>query len=242
MVGSPLGGRGFESFSEDPVLSGLLAAAIITGVQSEDVIAVPKHFVCNDQEDHRRGLETIVTGRALREIYLKPFEIALAKCKPDALMTAYNKVNGTPCSQSPELLNKILREEWGFRGTTISDWFGTYSTVEAVISGLDLEMPGPTLWRGRLLEAALSSMTLSMDVIDERVRHVLQLIQKASKCHVSAEERELNTPDDQKLLRQLAVESIVLLKNADNVLPWSKVDSVGVIGVHAKTAAFCGGK
>ncbi|KAH8807690.1 beta-glucosidase-related glycosidase [Xylogone sp. PMI_703] len=237
---SPLSGRGFESFAEDPVLSGELAAAIITGVESEGVSAVPKHFVCNDQEDHRRGLETIVTDRALREIYLKPFQIALAQGKYGAIMTAYNKVNGIPCSQNSDLL-KVLREEWGFKGATISDWYGTYSTAEAAKAGLDLEMPGPTLWRGKLLEAAISSMTLSVDTIDERVRNVLRLMRKASKCKVSEEESVRNTPEDQKLLRRLSVESIVLLKNADAVLPWSMVDSIGVIGVHAKAAAYCGG-
>jgi beta-glucosidase len=100
----------------------MLAAAIIKAVQSEGVVAVPKHFVCNDQEEHRRGLETIVTGRALREIYLKPFQLALAHGKPGAIMTAYNKLNGEHCSQSPGLLQGILRNEWGFKGTTISDW------------------------------------------------------------------------------------------------------------------------
>ena len=127
-IGSPLGGRGFESFSEDPHLSGMLAAAIIQGVQSEGVVATPKHFVCNDQEEHRRGLETIVTDRALREIYLKPFQLALAQSNPHAIMTAYNKLNGKLCSQSPELLQRILREEWGFEGATISDWYNHASS------------------------------------------------------------------------------------------------------------------
>lgn len=122
LLGSPLGGRGFESFAEDPHLSGMLAAAVIRGAQDQGIIAVPKHFVCNDQEDHRRGLETIVTDRALREIYLKPFQLALAHGNPHAIMTAYNKVNGTPCSQHPGLLQGILRGEWGFQGATISDW------------------------------------------------------------------------------------------------------------------------
>lgn len=109
----------------------MLAAAIIQGVQSERVVATPKHFVCNDQEDRRRGLETIVTDRALREIYLKPFQLALAHSKPHAIMTAYNKLNGVLCSQSPELLQKTLREEWGFEGATISDWYDTVSNSAA---------------------------------------------------------------------------------------------------------------
>lgn len=101
----------------------MLAAAIIQGVQSEGVVATPKHLVCNDQENRRRGLETMITSRALREIYLKPFQLALVHGNPHAIMTAYNKLNGELCSQSPVLLQKILKEEWGFQGATISDWY-----------------------------------------------------------------------------------------------------------------------
>ncbi|CAI7596254.1 unnamed protein product [Penicillium pancosmium] len=238
---SPLGGRGFESFAEDPHLSGMLAAAIIQGVQSEKVIATPKHFVCNDQEDHRRGLETIVTDRALREIYLKPFQLALAHSNPHAIMTAYNKLNGKLCSQSPELLQKTLREEWGFEGATISDWYGTYSTSESMAAGLDIEMPGPPQWRGRLLSAAVSAMALPMHTVDARVRSVLQLVKRASECEVSEEEIIRNTPEDRSILRRLASESIVLLKNEDTVLPWAEIESVGVVGVHSKAATYCGG-
>ncbi|KAJ5953684.1 hypothetical protein N7454_000580 [Penicillium verhagenii] len=237
----PLGGRGFESFAEDPHLSGMLAAAIIRGVQSEGVVATPKHFVCNDQEDRRRGLETIVTDRALREIYLKPFQLALAHGNPHAIMTAYNKLNGKLCSQSPELLQKILREEWGFEGATISDWYGTYSTSESVAAGLDIEMPGPPQWRGRLLSAAVSAMALPMHTVDARVRSVLQLVKRASECEVSEEESKRDTPEDRSILRRLASESIVLLKNEDTVLPWAKIQSVGVVGVHSKAATYCGG-
>jgi beta-glucosidase len=119
--------------------------------------------------------------------------------------------------------------------------FGTYSTTEAVTSGLDLEMPGATRWRGGLLAAAISAMALSMNTLDLRVRSVLQLVQQASKCDVSQEESIQDTPEDRKILRRLASESIVLLKNTDTVLPWRAVESVGVIGTHAKSAAYCGG-
>lgn len=119
---SPLGGRGFESYSEDPFLSGMLASNIIRGVQSKGPLATLKHFVANDQEEDRKKVDSIVSQRALREIYLLPFQLALKYGKPAAIMTAYNKLNGTHCSENRELLDGILRTEWGFDGLVISDW------------------------------------------------------------------------------------------------------------------------
>lgn len=118
----PLGGRGFESFSEDPVLSGLLAGYYTRGVQRENVAATLKHFVCNDMEDERMGVNVLVTDRALREIYLLPFMLAISIGRPRAVMTAYNKVNGTHVSESRELLQRVLRDEWKFDGLVMSDW------------------------------------------------------------------------------------------------------------------------
>lgn len=118
----PLGGRGFESFSEDPVLSGLLAASYCLGVQSENVIPTPKHLVCNDQEHERVAVSALVTERALREIYLFPFQLAITGANPGALMTSYNKVNGCHASESPDLLQGIVRKEWGYHGLIMSDW------------------------------------------------------------------------------------------------------------------------
>jgi beta-glucosidase len=120
---SPLGGRGFESFAEDPLLSGLLAAAFCNGLQDEGSVATLKHFVCNDLEDQRKAVNIVVSDRALREIYLMPFMLAIRDSKPGAVMTAYNKLNGTHCSENSRLLNDILRKEWGFDGTIISDWY-----------------------------------------------------------------------------------------------------------------------
>lgn len=122
MQRSPLGGRGFESFSEDPVLAGNMSAATINGIQSTGVAATLKHFVCNDQEHERQSVDSIVSERALREIYLMPFQIAERDAKPLAYMTAYNKVNGVHASESAELINSILRKEWGFDGLVMSDW------------------------------------------------------------------------------------------------------------------------
>jgi beta-glucosidase len=122
MQRSPLGGRGFESFSEDPVLSGNCAAAVVSGIQQTEVVATIKHFVANDQEHQRMAVDAIVTERALREIYLLPFQIAVRDSSPGAFMTSYNKVNGTHVSENTEFLQGILRGEWGWDGTVISDW------------------------------------------------------------------------------------------------------------------------
>tara|TARA_R110002060_G_scaffold29526_4_gene39926 strand:+ start:282 stop:842 length:561 start_codon:yes stop_codon:yes gene_type:complete len=119
---SPLGGRGFESFSEDPVLSGSLAAAYITGIQEQGVVAALKHFVCNDLEDQRRAVNVIVSERALREIYLMPFMLAIRDGRPGAIMTAYNKVNGIHCSENQHLIQNVLRDDWGWKGLVMSDW------------------------------------------------------------------------------------------------------------------------
>lgn len=118
----PLGGRGFESFSEDPVLSGSLASSYCRGVKRENIIPTPKHLVCNDQEHERVAVSAIVTERALREIYLLPFQLAIAGAQPGALMTSYNKVNGIHASESPDLMEDIVRKEWGYKGLVVSDW------------------------------------------------------------------------------------------------------------------------
>jgi beta-glucosidase len=119
---SPLGGRGFESYSEDPTLSGALAASVVNGVQSKGVAAAMKHFVCNDQEDERQAVSAVVSERALREIYLRPFQIAIRDASPWSLMTAYNRVNGVHCSEDRRLLQDVLRGEWGWEGMVMSDW------------------------------------------------------------------------------------------------------------------------
>lgn len=123
MQRGPLGGRGFESFSEDPVLAGLGAAALIKGIQEENIVATLKHFVCNDQEHERNKVDSILTERALREIYLMPFQLAIREAKPKAIMTSYNKVNGIHAAEDPKLLRDILREEWGWKGMIMSDWY-----------------------------------------------------------------------------------------------------------------------
>lgn len=144
MQRAPLGGRGFESFAEDPHLSGILAKSIILGCESKGVISTVKHFVGNDQEHERRAVDVLVTQRALREIYLRPFQIVARDANPGALMTSYNKINGKHVVEDERMLN-LIREEWKWNPLVMSDWYGTYTTIDSMNAGLDLEMPGSTL-------------------------------------------------------------------------------------------------
>ncbi|RFU24391.1 hypothetical protein B7463_g11945, partial [Scytalidium lignicola] len=243
MQRSPLGGRGFESFSEDPILAGMCAAAIVRGVQSTHVVATIKHFVANDQEHERMAVDSIITQRALREIYLLPFQIAVRDAQPGAFMTSYNKVNGIHVNDNPKFLQDILRGEWGWEGLIMSDWYGTYSTVAAMKAGLDLEMPGPSKWRGQLITHSLMAKTLSPITLDDRVRNILKLISRVGKTGVpqNAPEGSRDVPETAALLRKIAGESIVLLKNERNVLPLDASKTVAIIGPNAKMAAYCGG-
>ncbi|KAK4959126.1 beta-glucosidase [Elasticomyces elasticus] len=243
MQRSPLGGRGFESISEDPVLAGLGAACLTKGIQSTGVAATIKHFVTNDQEHERTAVDSIVTERALREIYLLPFQIAVRDAYPKLFMTAYNKLNGTHVSENKRILGDYLRDELGWKGVIMSDWFGTYSTSDAINAGLDLEMPGPTRWRGGLLGHLVSSRKVPMHVLDERARNVLEVVNWCAKSGVKENQKEdkIDTPETAALLRRLAGESIVLCKNEGEVLPLSKEKSILLIGPNAKTSVFCGG-
>lgn len=224
MQRSPLGGRGFESLGEDPVLAGLGAAALINGIQSTGIQATIKHFVCNDQEHKRNGTQAIITERALREIYAKPFQIAVRDSAPGSFMTAYNGVNGTWCSQNKRLLEELVRGEWGWRGLIMSDWYGTYSTVEALQAGLDLEMPGPPRFRGEPLKFSVETEKVREHELDERARTLLEFVKAcaASGVKEGQEERAEDTPETAALLRKIGTESIVLLKNEGGILPLRK--------------------
>ncbi|KAG6832171.1 hypothetical protein H0H92_004902 [Tricholoma furcatifolium] len=232
---SPLGGRGFESFSEDPHLNGTLAAAYINGLQSKGVSATIKHFVANDQE--------FQSERALREIYLKPFQIAIKNANPWALMSAYNRVNGVHVSESKRLLDDILRKEWGYKGLVMSDWTGVYSTVESIKAGLDLEMPGPSPFRGPALERSITAEKLFPSDIDARVRKVLELVKhaQASGIPFDGPEESYTSPELRKTLRTAAADATVLLKNEANLLPLKNRKKIAVIGPNAKYAMTSGG-
>ncbi|KAJ5633132.1 hypothetical protein N7490_009471 [Penicillium lividum] len=239
---SPLAGRGFESFSEDPVLAGLISEAFVTGVQSMGVAATLKHFVCNDQEHERMSQDSRLTERALREIYAMPFQITLRSAKPWALMTGYNRVNGIHASENSHLLQDILRGEWGYDGLVMSDWRGTYSTAEAIKAGLDLEMPGPSYLRGNLVNIALTCGKLTVDDIDICVRRVLEFIKKLTpKLPKSPTEASIESTEKHKYLQEAASAAIVLLKNNNQVLPFHKDKSIAIIGPNAKIATISGG-
>ncbi|KZT58969.1 glycoside hydrolase family 3 protein [Calocera cornea HHB12733] len=244
---SPLGGRAFESFSEDSFLSGTMAAAYVNGLQSNGVSACIKHFVANDQEHERTAVSSEVSERALREVYLMPFMIAQRDAKPWAYMTSYGRLNGVHCAENPRLLRGILRSEWGFDGLVMSDWFGTYSTDAAIKASLDLEMPGPPRWRTALLiKHLLSCQKLFESDLDERCEVLLKYVQKVAA--VSPEivygdgvERSRDDPKDRAFNRKLAGSGIVLLKNKDNVLPLKTVKNIAIIGPNAKGKVISGG-
>lgn len=243
----PLGGRNFESFSEDPLLTGRLATQVVRGLQEKGVAATVKHFVANEQETERLSVDEVISERALREIYLKPFEIAVKEANPWAVMTAYNQVNGTHADSNTFLLKKVLRGEWGWKGLVMSDWGGTNSTVDALNAGLDLEMPGPTRFRTtEAITDAVQKGLVSESTIDDRVRAVLELIEKVGgfKNREIPPERSIDNPVHRQLIREVARQGIVLLKNDKNVLPLVKEQlkgkKIALLGL-AKEALIHGG-
>lgn len=244
----PLGGRNFESYSEDPFLSGKLASQMIQGVQSMGVAATIKHFVANEQETARMTVDETISERALREIYLRPFEIAIKEAKPWAVMTAYNQVNGTHCDGHEWLLAKILRGEWGWRGLVISDWGGTNSVADALNAGLDLEMPGPARVRKvDTVVAAVNEGEVSERVIDERVRNLLEFLEKLKVFESPGmlPERAIDKPEHRALIRDAGARGIVLLKNENQILPLSKDNikgkKIALIGFAKDALAHGGG-
>lgn len=245
LLRSPLYGRGFEAYGEDPYLTGLVASEIILGIQSKKVIATLKHFVCNEIEDQRLASNSILTNRALREVYLKPFEIAIKNANPGVIMTSYNKINGVHCSNSKTLIEGILRNEWGYNGLVISDWGGTYSIKESLEAGLDLEFPGPpNMRRPDIIKHMLVSMELNPSILDDTVLRVLKTIAKCVESGIPSNGKETtdnNTKSTSKQLRELGSDGIVLLKNDNDVLPLNKTDDIAIIGPNALTSCYCGG-
>lgn len=221
----PLGGRNFESFSEDPLLTGKMAAKVVAGVQDKGVAATIKHYAVNEQETERLSVDETVSERALREIYLKPFEIAVKESNPWAVMTAYNMVNGHHADSNEFLLKKVLRGDWKWDGLVMSDWGGTNSTAPSLNAGLDLEMPGPTRWRKpKAVVEAVKSGETSEEVIDERALCVLAFLKRLGCFEDDSipDEKAINKPEHQALIREVGAKGMVLLKNEGNVLPLSK--------------------
>lgn len=241
---TPLAGRTFESYSEDPLLTSRLAVAAVRGVQAEGVGCCIKHFACNDQEFERMTISAEVDDRALREVHLRPFEAAVREAGVWSVMSAYNRVNGTYCGEHPRLLGDILRDEWGFDGVVVSDWFGTHSTVDAAVAGLDVEMPGPPSFLGPHLAEAVRAGRVDEAVLDEHVRRILRLMARTGLLDGvgRTDELEEDDPGRRAVARRMAVAGTVLLRN-DGVLPLepARLSSVAVIGPNADLIETGGG-
>lgn len=236
---SPLCGRNFEYFSEDPYLAGELSAAYINGVQSKNVGTSLKHFAANSQEHRRLTSDSVVDERTLREIYLPAFEKSVKQASPWTVMCSYNRVNGTYASENHRLLTEILRDEWGFQGAVVSDWGAVNDRPMGVAAGLDLEMPGPAKANTQKIIEAVKNGALSEADVDRAAERVLEFVYRY------LENKKEGVPFDHEAhhekARQMAAESMVLLKNEDAVLPISKEKSVAFIGQFAELPRFQGG-
>ena len=238
MKRNPLCGRNFEYFSEDPYLAGKLAAAYVRGIQEKGVSACPKHFAANNQELRRMATDSIVDERTLREIYLTGFEIAVKEGKPGCIMTSYNKVNGAYANENEHLLKDILRSEWGYDKAVVTDWGGSNDHALGVQRGSTLEMPAPGLDSVRELMAAVQSGKIAESDVDARLDELLTLAYDAQPALNAAKPADMDA--HHALARRAAAESVVLLKNEDNLLPLAEGTKVALIGDFAFTPRYQG--
>ena len=247
----PTGGRTYEYLSEDPLLSGMLAVAYTKGAQDDGTAVCLKHYALNNQEDYRGFVDVRISDRAMHEIYLRPFEMAVREADAWGVMAAYNKVNGRWCSENEHLLTTVLRQQWGFPGMVISDWGGVHSTVDAVTAGMNVEMPG-SRFMGQALLDSVKAGKVSEAVIDQRVREILRvrLTVKPIAKEV-ANSRPVGNPEEMATALEVARRSIVLLKNKpviiknneERLLPidTKRVKRIAVIGENAVTKMALGG-
>ena len=238
----PTGGRTYEYLSEDPILSGSLAVAYTRGAQDDGTAVCLKHYALNNQEDYRGTVDVRISDRAMHEIYLRPFEMAVCEADAWGMMAAYNKVNGRWCSENHHLLTDVLRTQWGFPGMVISDWGGVHSTVDAVTSGMNVEMPG-NRYMGQALLDSVKAGKVSEAVIDQRVREILRVrltVKPVDKA--VANTKPVGNAEEMATALEVARRSIVLLKN-DGLLPinLNKVKRIAVIGENAVTKMALGG-
>ncbi|MBK3569493.1 glycoside hydrolase family 3 C-terminal domain-containing protein [Streptomyces sp. MBT62] len=242
---SPLGGRHFEAYSEDPYLTGRIGSGYVAGVQSGGVGTTVKHFVANDAETERFTVDNLISQRALRELYLAPFELIVEQARPWGVMTAYNTVNGTTMTEHRQLVNEILRGEWGFDGFNVSDWTAARSTVGAIEGGLDVAMPGPKTVYGEALARAVRDGEVAEATVDAAVRNVLRLAARvgilAGAEPVVAEDRLPSPVDGEALAREIARRSFVLVRNEGDALPLKPSSTVALIGAAARDARVLGG-
>ncbi|HET6954262.1 MAG TPA: glycoside hydrolase family 3 C-terminal domain-containing protein [Acidimicrobiales bacterium] len=241
---SPLAGRNFECYSEDPLLAGLLAAAFVRSAQAQGVATTVKHLVANDAEHQRYTMSSDVDERALREIYLRPFELAVRKGGTLGVMTSYNRLNGRWCTERPDLLGGILRDEWGFDGFVVTDWFAVATTAASARAGVDLEMPGPGRAFGPALAAAVRAGEVDEAAVDAQVTRLLGVLARlgALEDDGPGPETGVDRPEHRAVARRAATESMVLLAN-DGLLPLDRaaLRTVAVIGPNADRAQIMGG-
>lgn len=248
MKRSSLCGRNFEYFSEDSLLSGKMASGMINGIQSKGVAASLKHFAVNNQEKRRMSVSAVVDERALHETYLKAFEIAVKESKPRTVMCSYNKINGTYSSENKELLTDILRKKWGYDGLVVSDWGAVHNRDEGIAAGLDLEMPGSLGVNDRRIVAAVKNGTLSESDLDKAAINVVKLVLDSEENLAKVDEsfKSKATEIRQKnheLSIKAAKESVVLLKNEDNILPLTKnlsEDEIAIVNPFGEKPRFQG--
>lgn len=238
----PLAGRNFECYSEDPELTARLCVAYIRSLQDGGIGASLKHLVCNDSEFERHSISSEIDERTLREVYLRPFEAAVAEADPWTIMAAYNKLNGTHASEHRWLQVELLKQEWGWPGLIVSDWYATHDTVASGNGGLDLQMPGPAAQFGPALAQAVRDGDVSEDELEDKARRVLRLHARTGKLDRPEEvdETSIDTPERRKLARRAAVASAILLTN-DGQLPIEVGRSLAVIGPNATPGRIQGG-
>ena len=235
---SPLCGRNFEYFSEDPYLAGKMASGWISGLEDNGIAASLKHFAANNQETLRLVIDSIVDERALREIYLQAFEIAIKESNPSTVMCSYNRVNGDFASESKYLLNDILREEWGFEGIVISDWGAVNDRVEAVKAGLDLQMPSTNGYDDKKVYDAVRNNIIDESVLDKVIIRLLDF--SLNRMHNIYQNFSNDKEENHKIARKIAENSIVLLKNEYKILPAKKESKIAVIGEFAQKPRYQG--
>lgn len=239
MKRSPFCGRNFEYFAEDPYLAGKMAAAYVKGIQSQGIFACPKHFAVNSQELRRMAMNSVVDERTLREIYLTGFEIAVKEGKAKTIMSSYNEVNGTYANENKHLLQEILRDEWGFDGIVVTDWGGSNDHVKGVAAGSNLEMPVPGLDSAREVIRAINEGTLTMEELDACVDDLLDAVLELTK-EKKGGKKTFSQTEHHELARRAAIESAVLLKNEENILPLQAKTKVALIGDFAVEPRYQG--